>query len=71
MDDRAWRTFGSAANVAILVHPNGRIAVKQGWFEPQEMARAITALLRNLRGTAVCRMSHQGERNQHLATVSF
>ena len=41
----AWMTapgdaFGSAPNVAILVDPDGRIAVKQGWFEPQEMARA-------------------------------
>jgi hypothetical protein len=47
LDDRAWRALGSAPNVAILVHRDGRIAVKQGWFEPQEMARAITALLKN------------------------
>ena len=46
-DNRAWRPFGSAPNVAMLVHPDGRIAVKQPWFEPQEMARAITALLKN------------------------
>ena len=46
LDDRAWRAFGSAPNVAILVHPGGRIAVKQGWFEPEEMARAISALLK-------------------------
>jgi iodothyronine deiodinase-like protein len=48
LDDRAWRTFGSAPNIAILVHPGGRIAVKQGWFEPQEMARAVNTLLKNL-----------------------
>jgi hypothetical protein len=47
LDDRAWRAFGSAPNVAILVRLDGRIAVKQGWFEPQEMAHAITALLKN------------------------
>jgi hypothetical protein len=47
LDDRAWRAFGSAPNVAILVHPDSRIAVKQGWFEPKEMSRAIIALLRN------------------------
>jgi hypothetical protein len=47
LDNRAWRPFGSAPNVAMLVHPDGRIAVKQPWFEPQEMARAITALLKN------------------------
>jgi hypothetical protein len=47
LDDRAWRAFGSAPNVAILIHPGGRIAVKQGWFEPQEMAGAINTLLRN------------------------
>ena len=46
LDNRAWRACGSAPNVAMLVHPDGRIAVKQAWFEPQEMARAITALLR-------------------------
>ena len=44
LDNRVWRMFGSAPNVAILVRPDGRIAVKQGWFEPQEMARAIIAL---------------------------
>ena len=47
LDDRAWRAFGSAPNVAILVHPDGRIAVKQGWFQSKEMSRAITALLKN------------------------
>ena len=57
LDNRAWRAFGSAPNVAILVHPDGRIAVKQGWFEPQEMARAITALLKNSLVTADDRMS--------------
>src|SRR6185369_10505733 len=47
LDNRAWRAFGSVPNVAILVRSDGRIAIKQGWFEPQEMARAITALLNN------------------------
>jgi len=58
LDDRAWRAFGSAPNVAIVVHPDGRIAVKQGWFEPREMKRAITALLTNSLATADYRMSH-------------
>ena len=57
LDDRAWRAFGSAPNVAILVQPDGRIAVKQGWFDPREMARAITALLKNSLVTADYRMS--------------
>ena len=52
LDDRAWRAFGSAPNVAILVHPNGRIAVKQPWFAPKEMARAITARLKSSLTTA-------------------
>ena len=60
LDDRAWRAFGGAPNVAILVDPDGRIAVKQGWFEPQEMARAITALLKNSPVTPADRMSHHG-----------
>ena len=47
MDNRAWHAFGNAPNVAILVRPDGRIAVKQGWFEPREMARRIRALLTN------------------------
>src|SRR5262249_27479706 len=58
LDDRAWRAFGSAPNVAILVHPDGRIAVKQGWFEPQEMERAITVLLKNSLAIADDRTSH-------------
>lgn len=60
MDNRTWRAFGSAPNVAILVHPDGRIAVKQGWFEPQKMARAITALLKNSLVSADHRMSRHG-----------
>ena len=58
LDDRAWRAFGSAPNVAILVHPDGRIAAKQGWFEPQEMARAIMSLLKNSFAATDYRMSH-------------
>ena len=46
LDDRAWRSFGCAPNVAMLIQPDSRIAVKQGWFEAKEMSRAITALLR-------------------------
>ena len=45
LDDRAWRAFGCAPNVAILVGRDGRIAAKQGWFEPREMAEMITAHL--------------------------
>jgi hypothetical protein len=47
LDDRAWRAFGSAPNVAILVDTDGRIAAKQGWFEPKEMAHVIISLLKN------------------------
>jgi hypothetical protein len=57
LDDCAWCAFGSAPNVAILVHPDGTIAVKQGWFEPLEMAREITALLKSSVVTADDRMS--------------
>jgi hypothetical protein len=60
MDNRTWRAFGSAPNVAILIHPDGRIAVKQGWFEPQEMAYAITALLKDSLISADHRMSRHG-----------
>jgi hypothetical protein len=57
LDDRAWRAFGSAPHVGILVRPDGRIAVKQGWFEPREMTRAITALLKDSPIPADCPMS--------------
>jgi Iodothyronine deiodinase len=60
LDNHAWRAFGSAPNVAILVHPDGRIAVRQGWFEPQEMACEISALLNKSRVTADHRMSGDG-----------
>lgn len=46
LDNRGWHAFGRAPNVAILAHPGGRIAMKQGWFEPQEMTRAVNALLK-------------------------
>jgi hypothetical protein len=49
LDDRAWRALGRAPNLAILVHPGGRIALTQGWFEPQEMTRAVAALLKDSR----------------------
>ncbi|MEP7248423.1 MAG: deiodinase-like protein [Spartobacteria bacterium] len=57
LDDRAWRAFGSGPNVATLVQTDGRIAVKQGWFEAGDMARAITALLENPPGAACDRRS--------------
>ena len=60
MDNRAWRAFGSAPNVAILVERDGQIAAKQGWFEAKEMARAITALLKNSLATADDRISCRG-----------
>jgi hypothetical protein len=59
LDSRAWRAFGSAPSVAMLVRPDGRIAVTQGWLKPQEMARAITALLKNSLLTADYRMSRR------------
>jgi len=31
----------------MLVHPDGRIAVKQAWFKSQKMSRAVTALWKN------------------------
>jgi hypothetical protein len=55
LDNRAWHAFGGATTVAILVNPDGRIAVKQSWFDPPQMARAIKALLKNSRVTADCR----------------
>jgi hypothetical protein len=58
LDDRAWCAFGGAPNVAILVQADGRIAVKQGWFNPREMARAITALLESSLVTDDYRISH-------------
>lgn|SRR5581483_246802 len=45
LDNRAWRAFGSAPNVAILVQPDGRVFAKQGWFDPEEMEGKIKLLI--------------------------
>jgi hypothetical protein len=44
LDNRAWRAFGSAPNVGILVQPDGKVFAKQGWFEPKEMEYKIKLL---------------------------
>jgi len=44
MDNAGWSAFGHAPAMAALVTPDGKIAVKQGWFDAFAMAEAIEAL---------------------------
>jgi hypothetical protein len=61
LDNRAWQAFGGAPNVAILVGCDGKIALKQGWFEATEMEHAITGLLKaSLDANPGYRMSSHG-----------
>jgi len=47
MDNPLWCTYGPAPNNAYLIGTDGRIVVKQGWYQPEEMRSAITAYLGN------------------------
>lgn len=45
MDNAGWSAFGQAPAMAALVAPDGKIAVKQGWFDAFAMAEAVETLL--------------------------
>jgi hypothetical protein len=44
MSNEAWRELGGGPNMAVLVDRQGRIAAKQGWFDPKVMAAEIEKL---------------------------
>ncbi len=47
MDNPLWCTYGPAPNIAYLIGTDGKIATKQGWYNPEEMETAILAYLGN------------------------
>lgn len=53
LDNRAWRAFGSAPNIGIVVQPDGTVFAKQGWFDPKEMEGQIKLLIERSAITAV------------------
>lgn len=45
MDDATWKAYGSAPNCACLVDANGKVVLRQGWFDGDEMAAAVRGLI--------------------------
>lgn len=41
MENSTWHAFGMAPNAAYLIGSDGRVKVRQGWFEPREFERAL------------------------------
>lgn len=47
MDNAVWSTYGPAPNIAYLIGMDGRILIRQPWYDPKGMEEAIKALLSN------------------------
>lgn len=47
MDNPLWCTYGPAPNIAYLIGTDGKIVIKQGWYNPEEMESAILAYAGN------------------------
>jgi len=45
IDNPVWCTYGPAPDIAYLVGTNGKIIVKQGWYDPVKMENAILTYL--------------------------
>jgi len=43
MDNPIWCTYGQAPNIAYLIQTDGRIIVKQDWYDPEKMEEFIRA----------------------------
>ena len=41
MQNSVWQSYGRAPNAAYLIGSDGRIKLRQGWFEPTEMDKAL------------------------------
>ena len=41
MENSAWQAYGKAPNAAYLIGVDGRIKLRQGWFEPSEFRRVL------------------------------
>jgi hypothetical protein len=46
MDNPVWCTYGPAPNIAYLVGTEGRIIIKQPWYDPKEMEKALIDYLK-------------------------
>lgn len=47
MDNAVWSTYGPAPNIAYLIGMDGKILLRQPWYDPKGMEEAIKTLLRN------------------------
>ncbi len=45
IDNRAWKGFGAAPNIAFLVDRTGKVSARQGWFDGPTLEQSIEALL--------------------------
>ncbi len=45
MDNPVWCTYGPAPNIAYLISTEGRIALRQPWYDVAGMEKAIRKLL--------------------------
>ena len=45
MDDPVWCTYGPAPNISYLIGTDGRIIVRQPWYDPQNMETALVSYL--------------------------
>ncbi len=41
MDNSIWKAYGKAVNPAFLIGKDGTIKLKQGWFKPYELEKAL------------------------------
>jgi hypothetical protein len=47
MDNPIWCTYGQAPNIAYLIRTDGRIVLKQDWYDPDKMEEFILAYVIN------------------------
>jgi len=45
MDNPIWCTYGQAPNIAYLIKTDGRIILKQEWYDPDKMEEFIQAFI--------------------------
>lgn len=45
MDNPIWCTYGQAPNIAYLIRTDGRIILKQEWYDPEKMEEFIRAYI--------------------------
>ena len=50
MDNTAWKALGEGPNLGILITPEGKVALKQPWIDPQSMTEQIQQFLQKSAG---------------------